>query len=66
MAKNLAEAKINTTLITECQIGTIMPRVNKVIIGTHSFMANGGQVQRLVPYFFGSVYCICVNHFAII
>ncbi|GFO39087.1 translation initiation factor eif-2b subunit beta [Plakobranchus ocellatus] len=42
MAKNLAEAKINTTLITECQIGTIMPRVNKVIIGTHSFMANGG------------------------
>ncbi|KAK3773803.1 hypothetical protein RRG08_011011 [Elysia crispata] len=42
MAKNLAEAKINTTLITECQLGTIMPRVNKVIIGTHSFMANGG------------------------
>ncbi|CAG5126391.1 unnamed protein product [Candidula unifasciata] len=42
MAKNLAMAKINTTLITECQIGTIMPRVNKVIIGTHSFMANGG------------------------
>ncbi|BFY99720.1 hypothetical protein BsWGS_02760 [Bradybaena similaris] len=42
MAKNLATAKINTTLITECQIGTIMPRVNKVIIGTHSFMANGG------------------------
>uniref|UniRef100_A0A0B7AEJ6 Translation initiation factor eIF2B subunit beta n=1 Tax=Arion vulgaris TaxID=1028688 RepID=A0A0B7AEJ6_9EUPU len=42
MAKNLALAKISTTLITECQIGTIMPRVNKVIIGTHSFMANGG------------------------
>ncbi|RUS72968.1 hypothetical protein EGW08_019271, partial [Elysia chlorotica] len=42
MAKNLAEARINTTLITECQLGTIMPRVNKVIIGTHSFMANGG------------------------
>lgn len=42
MAKNLAQAKINTTLITECQIGTIMPRVNKVIIGTHSIMANGG------------------------
>ncbi|CAL1536679.1 unnamed protein product [Lymnaea stagnalis] len=42
MAKNLAQAKINTTLITECQIGIIMPRVNKVIIGAHSFMANGG------------------------
>jgi len=42
MAKNLAQAKIHTTLITESQIGTIMPRVNKVIIGTHSIMANGG------------------------
>ncbi|XP_059146829.1 translation initiation factor eIF-2B subunit beta-like [Physella acuta] len=42
MAKNLAESKINTTLITECQIGFIMPKVNKVLIGTHSFMANGG------------------------
>ncbi|XP_005099027.1 translation initiation factor eIF-2B subunit beta [Aplysia californica] len=42
MAKNLAQAKINTTLITECQIGTIMPLVNKVIVGTHSIMANGG------------------------
>lgn len=46
MAKNLATAKINTTLITECQIGTIMPRVNKVIIGTHSFMANGGYAAH--------------------
>ncbi|KAK0069931.1 translation initiation factor eIF-2B subunit beta [Biomphalaria pfeifferi] len=42
MAKNLAQAKINTTLITECQIGIVMPRVNKVVIGTHSIMANGG------------------------
>jgi len=42
LARNLAQAKINTTLITECQIGTIMPKVNKVIIGTHSIMANGG------------------------
>ncbi|KAH9523373.1 Translation initiation factor eIF-2B subunit beta [Bulinus truncatus] len=42
MAKNLAQEKINTTLITECQIGIVIPRVNKVIIGTHSIMANGG------------------------
>jgi len=42
MAQNLAKAKINTTLISECQIGTIMPRVTKVIVGTHSIMANGG------------------------
>ena len=48
MAKNLAQAKINTTLITECQIGTIMPRVNKVIIGTHSIMANGGLVFSIL------------------
>lgn len=52
MAKNLASAKIDTTLITECQIGTIMPRVNKVIIGTHSFMANGGYVEDSVIFLF--------------
>ncbi|XP_015787247.1 translation initiation factor eIF-2B subunit beta [Tetranychus urticae] len=42
LAMKLAEAGINTILIPDSAIFAIMPRVNKVIIGTHSVMANGG------------------------
>lgn len=42
MAESLANDKINTTLIPDSAIFAIMSRVNKVIIGTHSVMANGG------------------------
>ena len=42
MAASLAEAGIHTTLIPDCSIFAMMARVNKVIIGTHSVMANGG------------------------
>lgn len=42
MAVNLAKAKINTTLISDAAIFAMMSRVNKVIIGTHTVMANGG------------------------
>jgi len=38
----LASAGVNTTLIPDSAIFAIMSRVNKVIIGTHSVMANGG------------------------
>ena len=38
----LALVGINTTLIPDSAIFAIMSRVNKVIIGTHSVMANGG------------------------
>ena len=42
MAINLAKAKIKTTLISDAAIFAIMSRVNKVIIGTHTVMLNGG------------------------
>ncbi|XP_057373397.1 translation initiation factor eIF-2B subunit beta-like [Daphnia carinata] len=42
LAADLAEAKISTTLIPDSAIFAMMARVNKVIIGTHSVMANGG------------------------
>lgn len=42
LAKSLAESGIQTVLIQDAAIFAIMSRVNKVIIGTHSVMANGG------------------------
>lgn len=42
LAVSLAKSKIQTTLIADSAIFAIMSRVNKVIIGTHTVMANGG------------------------
>lgn len=42
MAMSLAKAKINTTLITDSAIFAMMARVNKVIIGTSTILADGG------------------------
>lgn len=42
MASNLSKSKIKTTLISDVAIFAMMSRVNKVIIGTHTTMANGG------------------------
>lgn len=42
LAADLASAGIATTLISDSAIFAMMARVNKVIIGTHSVMANGG------------------------
>uniref|UniRef100_F7B4U7 Translation initiation factor eIF2B subunit beta n=1 Tax=Ciona intestinalis TaxID=7719 RepID=F7B4U7_CIOIN len=42
LAKSLASKGIETTVITDTAIFAIMSRVNKVIIGTHSVLANGG------------------------
>ncbi|XP_014676224.1 PREDICTED: translation initiation factor eIF-2B subunit beta-like isoform X2 [Priapulus caudatus] len=42
LAWSLADAQIDTTVITDSAVFAIMSRVNKVIIGTHSVMANGG------------------------
>ncbi|XP_065904364.1 translation initiation factor eIF2B subunit beta-like [Dysidea avara] len=39
---SLAKSGIETTVITDSAIFAIMSRVNKVIIGTHTVMANGG------------------------
>lgn len=42
LAIRLAEAGIETTLIPDSAIFAVMSNVNKVVIGTHSVMANGG------------------------
>jgi len=42
LAKSLADSGIETTVISDAAIFAIMSRVNKVIIGTHSVMADGG------------------------
>jgi len=42
LAASLAKSKIETTLITDSAIFAMMSRVNKVIVGTHSILANGG------------------------
>ena len=42
MAVKLAEANIETTLVTDSAIFALMSRVNKVIIGTHTVLADGG------------------------
>jgi len=42
MALKLAENGIETTLIPDTCIHSMMSRVNKVIVGTHAVLANGG------------------------
>lgn len=42
LAASLSNEKINTTIIPDSAVFALMSRVNKVIIGTHSVMANGG------------------------
>ena len=42
MATSLAKVGIETTVITDSAVFAMMSRVNKVIIGTHTVMANGG------------------------
>merc|ERR1719466_674698 len=44
MATSLAKAKISTTVITDSAIFAMMARVNKVIIGTSSILADGTVV----------------------
>jgi len=42
LSVSLATAGIETTVITDSAVFAMMSRVNKVIIGTHTVMANGG------------------------
>lgn len=42
LATSLANSKIETTVIPDSAIFAMMSRVNKVIIGTHAVLANGG------------------------
>ena len=47
---SLAKSGIETTVINDSAVFAIMSRVNKVIIGTHTVMANGGWVNTLLVY----------------
>ena len=40
----MAEAGISTTLIADAAVFAIMARVNKVIVGAHCVIANGGLI----------------------
>ncbi|XP_018564749.1 translation initiation factor eIF-2B subunit beta-like [Anoplophora glabripennis] len=42
MAASLAKSNIKTTVIPDTAVFAMMSRVNKVIIGTHTVLANGG------------------------
>lgn len=42
MAASLAKSKIQTTVIPDSAVFAMMSRINKVIIGTHTVMADGG------------------------
>jgi len=46
MAKQLQEMGIDTTVISDAAVFALMPAVNKVIVGTHAVMANGGLVAH--------------------
>lgn len=46
MARSLAELDIPTTLVADSAVFAVMAAVNKVIIGTHAVMANGGLVTE--------------------
>eukprot|EP00123_Amoebidium_parasiticum_P013838 comp22177_c0_seq1/m.32561 comp22177_c0_seq1/g.32561 ORF comp22177_c0_seq1/g.32561 comp22177_c0_seq1/m.32561 type:complete len:353 (-) comp22177_c0_seq1:174-1232(-) len=46
MAKTLSEAGIETVVITDSAVFALMSRVNKVIVGTHGVMADGGLMSR--------------------
>lgn len=44
MAKRLAESHIQTTVIADSAVFAMMARANKVIVGAHAVLANGGVI----------------------
>ena len=46
MAMSLAEAGIDTIIITDAMIFAVMARVNKVLLGAHAVLANGGLITQ--------------------
>lgn len=46
MAADLAYGGLKTTLIPDTAISALMPRVNKVIVGVHAIMVDGGLVGQ--------------------
>lgn len=46
MAKSLSSAGISTFLVPDSSIYALMSRVNKVILGAHVILANGGMFSK--------------------
>lgn len=46
MAVQLSEFGIEATVVTDSAVFAVMTFVNKVIIGTHAVMANGGLIAH--------------------
>ena len=53
-AKNLIKKGIDTTIIEDTEIYSIIPKITKVIIGTRAIVANGGLIS------YNGVYNICL------
>ena len=53
-AKNLIKNGIDTTLIEDTGIYSIMPKITKVIIGTRAIVANGGLIS------YNGIYNLCL------
>lgn len=72
MAVSLSNSKISATLIADSSMFGIMGRVNKVIIGTHTVMANGGlraisgthAVALAAKFYSVPVSCSAVTNFS--
>ena len=45
MALELSKLKIDVIMITDSAVFAMMPKVNKVIVGTHAVLANGGVIS---------------------
>ncbi|CAF1674665.1 unnamed protein product [Adineta ricciae] len=50
MAVNLSQANIPVTVVTDSAVYAIMARVNKILIGTRSLLANGGLTAKSGTY----------------
>lgn len=50
MAINLSQANIPVTVVTDSAVFAIMARVNKIVIGTRSLLANGGLTAKSGTY----------------
>eukprot|EP00808_Paulinella_micropora_P005949 g21942.t1 len=61
MQKEMKEIGIPTTIITDSAVFAMMSVVNKVIIGTHAVMANGG----IVAHTGGANICLAASYHAV-
>ncbi|KAL0248859.1 hypothetical protein GEMRC1_004093 [Eukaryota sp. GEM-RC1] len=70
MANRLTAKGISVTVVKDSAVAAIMPRINKVIIGTHSVLADGGLltpsgtglVARIAASFSIPVVCVCASY----